>query len=219
MYCLDPFAETRPEILRALIQRYPLAALVSMGGNGLEANHIPLYLVPDEAPQPVLQGHVARANPLWREVSPDDEVLVIFQGPQHYISPSWYATKAETGKVVPTWNYAVVHAYGPLHVKDDPAWVRQQMVALTAQQESGFTLPWQVGDAPRDFTERLIQQVVGIEIPISRWMGKWKVSQNQPVGNRDTVVAHLGQQKQPDSGAMAEYVLASLKDGKKGHPG
>ncbi|WP_123103521.1 FMN-binding negative transcriptional regulator [Acidithiobacillus sulfuriphilus] len=219
MYCPDPFAETRPEILRALIQRYPLATLVSMGGNGLEANHIPLYLAPGEGPQPVLQGHVARTNPLWREAPPDSEVLVIFQGPQHYISPSWYATKAETGKVVPTWNYAVVHAHGPLHVRDDPDWIRQQMGALTAQQENGFTPPWQVDDAPRDFTERLIQQVVGIEIPISRWMGKWKVSQNQPLCNRDSVVAHLEQQKQPDSGVMAEYVLASLKDGKKDHPG
>ena len=219
MYCPDPFAETRPEILRALIQRYPLATLVSMGANGLEANHIPLYLAPGEGPQLVLQGHVARANPLWRETPPDGEVLAIFQGPQHYISPSWYATKAETGKVVPTWNYAVVHAYGPLHVKDDPAWVRQQMVALTAQQENGFTLPWRVEDAPQDFTERLIQQVVGIEIPISRWVGKWKVSQNQPVGNRDSVVAHLEQQNQPGSGAMAEYVLNCLKDGKRGHPG
>ncbi|MHB8211945.1 MAG: FMN-binding negative transcriptional regulator [Acidithiobacillus sp.] len=219
MYCPESFAETRPEILRALIQRYPLATLVSMGGNGLEANHIPLYLAPGEGPQLVLQGHVARANPLWREASPDGEVLVIFQGPQHYISPSWYATKAETGKVVPTWNYAVVHAHGPLHVRDDPDWVRNQMVALTAQQENGFTLPWQVDDAPRDFTERLIQQVVGIEIPISRWVGKWKVSQNQPVCNRDSVVAHLEQQKQPDSEAMAEYVLTSLKDDKKDHAG
>ncbi|MCR1342357.1 FMN-binding negative transcriptional regulator, partial [Acidithiobacillus ferrooxidans] len=171
----------------------PLATLVSMGGNSLEANHIPLYLVPGEGPQPVLQGHVARANPLWRETLPDDEVLVIFQGPQHYISPSWYATKAETGKVVPTWNYAVVHAHGPLQVRDDPYWVRQQMVALTAQQENSFTPPWEVGDAHRDFTDRLIQQVVGIEIPISRWVGKWKISQNQPVGNRDSVVAHLEQ--------------------------
>ena len=219
MYCPDPFAETRPEILRALIQRYPLATLVSMGANGLEANHIPLYLAPGEGPQPVLQGHVARANPLWREATPDGEVLVIFQGPQHYISPSWYATKAETGKVVPTWNYAVVHAHGPLQVRDDPAWVRQQMVALTAQQENDFTLPWQVDDAPRDFIERLIQQVVGIEFPVSRWMGKWKVSQNQPVCNRDGVVAHLARQKQHDSEAMAEYVLAGLKDGKRGHPG
>ena len=218
MYCPESFAENRPEILRALIQCYPLATLVSMGGNSLEANHIPLYLAPDEGPQPVLQGHVARANPLWREMPRNDEVLVIFQGPQHYISPSWYATKAETGKVVPTWNYAVVHAHGPLHVRDDPAWVRQQMDALTAQQENGFTLPWQVDDAPQDFTERLIQQVVGIEIPISRWVGKWKVSQNQPLCNRDSVVAHLEQQKQIDSGSMAEYVLASLKDGKQDHP-
>ena len=219
MYCPEAFAENRPEILRTLIQRYPLATLITMGSNGLEANHIPLYLLPGEGPHQVLHGHVARANPLWREAPPDGEVLVIFQGPQHYISPSWYATKAETGKVVPTWNYAVVHAYGPLQVRDDPDWVRQQMVALTAQQENGFTLPWQVDDAPQDFTERLIGQVVGIEIPISRWAGKWKVSQNQPVGNRDSVVAHLEQQKQPDSGAMAEYVLTSLKDDKKDHAG
>ena len=217
MYCPEPFAETRPEILRALIQRYPLATLVSMGANGLEANPIPLYLVPGEGPQPVLQGHVARANPLWREVPSNSEVLVIFQGPQHYISPSWYATKVETGKVVPTWNYAVVQAYGPLQVRDDPDWVRQQIVALTAQQESGFTLPWQVDDAPQDFTERLIRQVVGIEIPVSRWMGKWKVSQNQPVGNRDSVVAHLEQQNRPDSETMAEYVLATRRKGKEGH--
>ena len=207
MYCPEPFAETRPEILRALIQRYPLATLVSMGGNGLEANHIPLYLVPGEGVQPVLQGHVARANPLWREAPPGGEVLVIFQGPQHYISPSWYATKAETGKVVPTWNYAVVHAYGQLQVRDDPAWVRQQMVALTAQQEKDFTLPWQLEDAPQDFTERLIQQVVGIEIPISRWMGKWKVSQNQPQCNQGSVAAHLVQQGDVSSAAMADLVL------------
>ena len=215
MYCPDPFAENRPEILRALIQRYPLATLVSMGGNGLEANHIPLYLAPGEGPQPVLQGHVARANPLWREASSDGEVLVIFQGPQHYISPAWYATKAETGQVVPTWNYAVVHAHGPLQVRDDPDWVRQQMVALTAQQEKDFTLPWQVEDAPQDFTERLIGQVVGIEIPISRWMGKWKVSQNQPKCNQESVAAHLTQQGGVHSAAMADLVLSRRTSGKK----
>ena len=215
MYCPEPFVETRPEILRALIQRYPLATLVSMGANGLEANHIPLYLAPGEGPQPVLQGHVARANPLWHEALPDGEVLVIFQGPQHYISPSWYATKAETGEVVPTWNYAVVHAHGPLQVRDDPYWVRQQMVALTAQQENSFTPPWEVGDAHRDFTDRLIQQVVGIEIPISRWVGKWKVSQNQPLRNCDSVIAQLEQQGRPDSDEMAEIVRATCKDGRE----
>ena len=177
MYCPEVFAETRSEILRARNQRYPLATLVSMGANGPEAYHILLYLAAGEGAQPVLQGHVARANPLWREAPPDGEVLVIFQGPQHYISPSWYATKAETGKVVPTWNYAVVHAHGQLQVKDDPDWVRKQMISLTAQQENNFTLPWQVDDAPQDFTEQLIGQVAGIEIPVFRWAGKWKVSQ------------------------------------------
>ncbi|MGR2929115.1 FMN-binding negative transcriptional regulator [Acidithiobacillus ferriphilus] len=176
-----------------------------------------MYLAAGEGAQPVLQGHVARANPLWREAPPDGEVLVIFQGPQHYISPSWYATKAETGKVVPTWNYAVVHAHGQLQVKDDPDWVRKQMISLTAQQENNFTLPWQVDDAPQDFTEQLIGQVAGIEIPVFRWMGKWKVSQNQPVGNRDSVVAHLEQQNRSDSEAMAEYVLATRRKGKEGH--
>ena len=206
MYCPDLFAETRPEILRALIQRYPLATLVSMGAHGLEANPIPLYLAPGV--EPMLQGHVARANPLWRETTPDIEVLVFFQGPQHYISPSWYATKAETGRVVPTWNYAVVHAHGSLRVRDDPDWVRQQMAALTTQQEKDFLQPWQVEDAPQDFTERLIQQVVGIEIPISRWMGKWKVSQNQPKCNRESVAAHLAQQGGTYSAAMADLVLS-----------
>ncbi|EGQ63624.1 transcriptional regulator, putative, partial [Acidithiobacillus sp. GGI-221] len=208
MYCPESFAENRPEILRALIQCYPLAHWSAWAVMVWRRIIFPCtsYLVKDR--NRCCKGHVARANPLWREAPPDDEVLVIFQGPQHYISPSWYATKAETGEVVPTWNYAVVHAHGPLQVRDDPYWVRQQMVALTAQQENSFTPPWEVGDAHRDFTDRLIQQVVGIEIPISRWVGKWKISQNQPVGNRDSVVAHLEQQNQAGSEAMAEYILA-----------
>ena len=213
MYCLETFSETRPEILRALIQHYPLATVVSIGSNGLEANAIPLHLAPGV--ELVLQGHIARANPLWRETTPDNEVLVIFQGPQHYISPSWYATKAETGKVVPTWNYAIVHAHGSLRVRDDPDWVRQQMAALTTQQEKDFLQPWQVEDAPRDFTERLIQQVVGIEIPISRWMGKWKVSQNQPKCNQESVAAHLAQQGGAYSEAMADLVLSRRTSDKK----
>lgn len=217
MYCPEAFAETRPEVLRTLIQDYPLATLITMGSNGPEADHIPLYLFPGEGSDHVLQGHVARANPLWREAPLGGEVLVVFQGPQHYISPSWYATKAETGKVVPTWNYAVVHVHGPLHVRDNPDWVRQQMIALTAQQENGFARPWQVNDAPQGFTESLIGQVVGIEIPISRWTGKWKVSQNQPLRNRDSVGAHLERQNQSGSLAMAKYVLACAKNRGKDH--
>ena len=216
MYRPDHFEEIRPEVLRDLIRRHPLATLVTLGANGLEANHIPLYLSSvTEGALDVLQGHVARANPVWRDMLPDTEALAIFHGLQSYISPSWYETKAETGKVVPTWNYAVVHAYGPLQVKDDPEWVREQMVALTRQEESGFAVPWSVADAPQEFTDRLIQHVVGIEIPISRWVGKWKVSQNQPLRNCDSVIAQLEQQGRPDSDEMAEIVRATCKDGRE----
>ncbi len=216
MYRPDHFEEIRPEVLRDLIRRHPLATLVTLGANGLEANHIPLYLSSvTEGALDVLQGHVARANPVWRDMLPNTEALAIFHGLQSYISPSWYETKAETGKVVPTWNYAVVHAYGPLQVKDDPEWVREQMVALTRQEESGFAVPWSVADAPQEFTDRLIQHVVGIEIPISRWVGKWKVSQNQPLRNCDSVIAQLEQQGRPDSDEMAELVRATCKDGRE----
>lgn len=217
MYCPDLFAENRPEVLAALIQRYPLATLGTTTSHGLEANHIPFYLAWGPGSRPVLQGHVARANPLWREATPEGEVLVIFQGPQHYISPSWYATKAETGQVVPTWNYVIVHAYGRLGIKEDAVWIRQQMVALTAQQERGDK-PWQVDEAPQEFTERLIGQVVGIEIPVSRWLGKWKVSQNQPVRNRESVLVQIEQEKPPHSALMAGYLSSSLKDDKARHP-
>ncbi|MHB1203141.1 MAG: FMN-binding negative transcriptional regulator [Acidithiobacillus sp.] len=224
MYRPDHFEEIRPEVLRDLIRRHPLATLVVLGANGLEANHIPLYLSSaTEGALGVLRGHVARANPVWRDImlpntNTNTEALAIFHGPQSYISPSWYVTKAETGKVVPTWNYAVVHAYGSLQVKDDPEWVREQIVALTRQQESGFAAPWSVADAPQEFTERLIRQVVGIEIPISRWVGKWKVSQNQPIRNRDSVIAQLEQQGRPGSDEMAELIRATCKDGREELP-
>lgn len=186
--------------------------MVSLGNDGLEANHIPLYLTFGQGSQMVLQGHVARANPLWREASPDSEMLVIFQGPQHYISPSWYVTKAENGKVVPTWNYAIVHAYGPLKINENPDWIRQQMAALTDQQEQNLPQPWHVDDAPPEFTEQVIQQVVGIEIFVTRWMGKWKVSQNQSAGNRDSVNKNLRLQNQPDSAAMSQCILSACRN-------
>ncbi|WP_075322486.1 FMN-binding negative transcriptional regulator [Acidithiobacillus albertensis] len=212
MYCPDSFSEKRPEIIQEMIRSHPLATIVSMGNDGLEANHIPLYLTFGQESQIVLQGHVARANPLWREGYLRSDVLVIFQGPQHYISPSWYITKAETGKVVPTWNYTIVHAYGELKVKDNPEWIRQQMVAMTDQQEQNFPHPWHVDDAPPEFTEQVIKQVVGIEIFVTRWMGKWKVSQNQSAGNRDSVNKNLRLQNQPDSAAMSQCILSACRN-------
>lgn len=187
MYQPSHFVENRPEVLHALVHSHPLSTLVTLSPQGLDANHIPLLLRVDASGGARLVGHVARANPVWRETDVSVPVLAIFQGPQHYISPGWYATKAEHGKVVPTWNYAVVHAKGLLTVHDDAAWVRSQMQQITAQQETPLPKPWAVEDAPRDYTDTMISAVVGIEIAVTSWTGKWKVSQNQPPANQATV--------------------------------
>jgi transcriptional regulator len=191
MYNPTQFEEKRLDVLHTLVRTQPLSTLVTLSSDGLVANHIPLYLRVDGSPFGTLAGHVARSNPLWRETDLGVQVLVIFQGPQAYISPNWYATKQEHGKVVPTWNYAVVHAKGTLTVHDDPVWIRAQLNDLTGQQEAASPKPWAVDDAPRDYTDKMISALVGIEIPISSLSGKWKVSQNQTPVNRASVVHGL----------------------------
>ena len=191
MYVPKHFAEPRIEALHELIHARPLATLVTLSSVGLDANHIPLRLSPEPVPFGALRGHVARANPVWKETPRDAEVLAIFQGPEAYVTPSWYPTKAETGKVVPTWNYAVAHVHGRLRVVDDPAWISAQIEELTAHSEASFAQPWQVDEAPADYIEKLIGAVVGIEIVITRLVGKWKVSQNQPMENRIGVMKGL----------------------------
>ncbi len=195
--------------MHELMRERPLATVVTMSSQGLNANHIPLYLSTEPAPFGTLRGHVARANPMWRDLQAGLETLVIFHGPDAYISPSWYATKQESGKVVPTWNYAVVHAYGTLQVIDDASWVRSQLEVLTAHNERRFTEPWAVSDAPRDFTEKLIAAVIGVEIVISSLSGKWKVSQNQPPQNQAGVIDGLDKVQCPDSVSMASLVKAN----------
>ena len=195
--------------MQELMRERPLATVVTMSSLGLNANHIPLHLSTEPAPFGTLRGHVARANPMWRDLQTGFEALVIFHGPDAYISPSWYATKQESGKVVPTWNYAVVHAYGTLQVIDDASWVRNQLEALTAHNERRFTEPWAVSDAPRDFTEKLIAAVIGIEIVISSLSGKWKVSQNQPPQNQAGIIDGLDKVQLPDSASMAALVKAN----------
>ena len=207
MYQPSHFEETRADVLHTLLRSHPLATLVTLTAQGLEANHIPLLLRTEGVERPTLVGHVARANPLWRDTEFATPVLTIFQGPQHYISPGWYASKAEHGKVVPTWNYAVVHAKGLLRVHDDAAWIRAQMVELTGQQEAGMERPWAVDDAPRDYTDRMIAAVVGIEISIDSLVGKWKVSQNQPATNQTTVLQGL-----QGLGTEAGVAMAGLVD-------
>lgn len=213
MYTPAHFAETRSEVLHALIAAQPLGALVTLGAEGLDANHIPFELDPNAsegAPFGVLRAHVARANPVWREHSATHGALVIFQGAQSYITPTWYdETKPATGKVVPTWNYCVVHAHGPLRVIDDRAWLLALITRLTDRFEAGGTgprAPWKVADAPAEFIEKQLGAIVGIEIPIVKLAGKWKVSQNRPAGDRAGIVAGLQASRAADAPAMAELV-------------
>ncbi len=191
MYIPKHFEEPRTEVLHELMRAQPLATLIIMSAGGLEANHIPLQIVASTNPLGTLRGHVARANPLLVGLRSDVEALVIFHGPDAYISPSWYASKVESGKVVPTWNYAVAHAYGYVRIVDDRDWLRTQIDSLTTQHEAQQREPWSVADAPSDYIEKMLGAIVGIEIVITRLLGKWKVSQNQPHGNQTGVIAGL----------------------------
>jgi transcriptional regulator len=205
MYTPSHFAETDPAVLHALMRAHPLGAWVLHDGQQAVANHVPWLLNADAG---VLQGHVARANPAWRLCAQGAPCLVIFQAEQSYITPSWYPSKREHGKVVPTWNYAVVHAYGRARAIDDAAWVHANVQALTTQNEAREAQPWQVGDAPADYIEQMLKAIVGIEIVIERLEGKWKVSQNRAQTERAGVVAGL--QARGDD-AMAAQVSERLR--------
>jgi len=209
MYQPAHFAESRVEVLHEFIREHPLAVFVTLDANELNANHIPFELDPEPAPFGTLRGHVARANPVWRTFSQAVEALLVFQGPRHYITPSWYPTKQEHGKVVPTYNYIVVHAYGPLRVIDDKTWLRGLVEQLTNRHESTRAAPWKITDAPDDYIEKMLGAIVGIEIPVSKLFGKWKASQNQPAANRDGVVNGLGEIAHPDAATMADFVRQS----------
>jgi transcriptional regulator len=191
MYQPPHFREDRIEVQHALIRSHPLGLLVTAGAGGLMANAIPFLIYPDESDLGILRAHVARGNPQWRELGNVEECLVVFQGPHSYVTPSWYATKRETGKVVPTWNYVTVHAWGRPRVIEDAAWLRRQLDDLTASQENRRAPPWAVGDAPEPFIASQIKGIVGVEIPVARIEGKWKVSQNRPEPDRTGVVAGL----------------------------
>ena len=212
MYLPKHFEETHVQVLLELIRAHPLGALVTLTPTGLDANHIPFEVDPDPTPFGTLRAHIARANPLWRELSPDVETLAIFQGPNMYISPSWYPTKGETGMVVPTWNYAVVHAYGALRVIDDRAWLRAFVEQLTRRHEAERRDPWQVADAPSDFIDKQLGAIIGLEIPITRLIGKWKVSQNRSIHDRNGVVEGLLHAGGDTAAAMAEMVRQSKSE-------
>lgn len=206
VYLPAHFEESRTEVLHRLIADHPLGAIVTLGPDGLAANHIPFLLDADAGPRGTLIGHVARKNDLWRARDSQVEALVIFQGASSYISPNWYATKLATHEVVPTYNYVVVHAHGPLLVHEDPKWLRGVVGKLTKSMEASQERPWKMADAPADFTNAQLGQIVGIEIPISRLIGKWKTSQNRPVEDRIGAAAGLRTTGNPVDAEMAELV-------------
>jgi transcriptional regulator len=191
MYQPPHFREDRTEVQHGLIRAHPLGLLITAGPGGLQANAIPFLIDADGSKHGTLRAHMARGNPQWRELGAVEECLVVFQGPQEYITPSWYPTKQETGKVVPTWNYVTVHAWGRPRTIDDTGWLRRQIEDLTNSKEGARPAPWLVEDAPADYLVSQMKGIIGIEIPVARIEGKWKVSQNRPAADRAGVVAGL----------------------------
>ena len=211
MYVPKIFQEDRVEVLHDLIRTYPFGTLVTMNEEGLQANHVPFHV--ESAPEPfgTLYAHVARANPVWRDFSRNNEAVVIFQGPQTYISPSSYLTKKETGMVVPTWNYAVVHAHGRLNAIEDVLWLRAFLEELTKTHERGRSEPWNISDAPAEYIEKQLNAIVGLKLTITQLVGKWKLSQNRPARDRASVIQALLEQGTESSKVMAES-MEKLKE-------
>lgn len=193
MYQPPHFVETRQDVLHGLIRSHPLGLLISNGADGPIANAIPFLLDAEAGPNGRLRAHLARANPQWRQLAdnPALPVLVVFQGADAYVTPSWYETKRETGKVVPTWNYAIVQVRGTVKVIEDAEWIAQQITELTLSQEGNRNEPWAVTDAPPTFIQSQIKGIIGLEIEIVEISGKWKVSQNRPVADRVGVAEGL----------------------------
>lgn len=207
MYQPAAHVETETPTLHALMRAHPLGLWVHHDEReGLVANLVPFLLDDQTGPLGTLIAHVARANPIWRLAASDREALVAFQGANAYITPSWYPTKHAHGKAVPTWNYVTVQARGRPVVHDDPTWLRAMVTRLTQTHEASQTVPWQVTDAPPDYIDQMIGAIVGIEIPITRLEGKWKVSQNRPAADRLGVVAGLDERGRTDDPAMADLV-------------
>ncbi|NYF89514.1 FMN-binding negative transcriptional regulator [Tunturiibacter empetritectus] len=206
MYIPRANEEQRVPVLHSLMRAEPLAALVTLSSSGLVASHIPMVLEEGGSPLGVLRGHVSRANSQWRDLEASVEALAIFSGPQHYISPTWYPGKVEHGREVPTWNYVVVHAYGSLKVMDDKSWMRAHLERLTNENEAETAMPWKVSDAPEEFIETMMKGIVGLELPIGRLEGKWKVSQNRTVRDREGVLEGLSKESTPGSLMMKRLV-------------
>ena len=206
MYMPAHYEETRPEVLHALVRSHPLATWVVQGADGLSVDHVPFLLDPSRGAHGTLIGHVARANPVWQRLGAS---VAVFQGAQAYISPSWYPSKQAHGKAVPTWNYAVVHAHGTPRAIESRDELLAIVTRLTHTHEAGSAVPWAVSDAPADYIDRLLKAIVGIELPIERLVGKWKVNQHASLPDRLGTVAGLQQRGDAQSLALAALVPTS----------
>jgi transcriptional regulator len=207
MYLPPHFAQEELPALHGAIRAARLATLVTLGAEGMEASHVPILLDAGEGPYGAIRGHIARANPQWRRAATETPALAIFLGPDAYVSPSWYPTKQETGRVVPTWNYLAVHAYGRIEFFEDAERLRAIVTALTALHEGRRDRPWAVSDAPSDYIAAQLRGVIGFRLPIDRLEGKWKLSQNRNEADRQGVIAGL----EGEGGTLEKTIAREMK--------
>jgi transcriptional regulator len=191
MYVPPHFREQNLDVLHETIRRIALGTVVTLGPDGLIGSHVPMLLDPTKGEFGTLTGHLAKANLQAKGADESVEALAVFLGPEAYITPNWYATKQESGKVVPTWNYIAVHAYGPITYHDDADWLRGMVSRLTDVHEASNAQPWEVSDAPEPFIQSQLKGIIGFEIPITRIEGKWKLSQNRPAADKEGVMSGL----------------------------
>lgn len=209
MYVPPHFVEDDKSALHRAIRETRLATLVTLGSEGLEASHVPILLDEGEGPFGIIRGHLARANPQWRRAATETLALAMFLGPDAYVSPNWYATKRETGKVVPTWNYLAIHAYGRVEFFEDAERLRAIVTSLTQRHEGRREKPWAVSDAPEDYIQAQLRGIIGFRLPIDRLEGKWKLSQNRPEVDRRGVIEGL----EGEGGALEQAIAQRMKDG------
>jgi len=205
MHIPRTFKQADNDKLKALIVKYPLATLISYSDAGLEANHIP-FIFDSSQGVDVLQGHVAKANKVWKTLSDNADVLLVFHGPNGYISPNHYPTKQRTGRAVPTWNYVAVHVKGSMRCIHDDSWILNHITNLSDHHEAEQPNPWSINDAPAEYIQKMLPAIVGLELDIVSITGQWKVSQNQPHENQLGVVSGLVEEGSFESLAMADLV-------------
>ena len=206
MYIPKANEETRLPVLHDFLRAHPFATLVTMGNAGMIGTHLPLVLEDDGSEFGLLKGHISRANTQWKDINTSIDALAIFAGDHHYITPNWYPSKHQDGKQVPTWNYVVTHCYGPLKFIEDPQWLLAHLETLTTIHEASSPIPWKIADAPPEFIKALLNGIIGLELPVRKIEGKWKLSQNRSQQDRQGVVEGLTQLDTPESLAMSDLV-------------